>query len=173
MTPTTTSSSPPPLRVCGHIGFTDRLFCDSSFLLRRLKCAASVLSLRIEVGRSSSRCCPVVSGIEAGQQGTIDCFLKRYCGRCALAAHGEISHQDLANGTACFGGSADGPNVVCFSGFSRLYRVIRTLNMFLSMARSSASTRKRVAQKGDSQSGHRAFERRIDHQGSGTHRCVR
>lgn len=60
-----------------------------------------------------------------------------------------------------------------FNGFSRLYRVIPTLNMFLSMARSSASTRKRVAQKGDSQSGHRAFERRIDHQSSGPHRCVR
>lgn len=59
-----------------------------------------------------------------------------------------------------------------FQRLLKRYRVTPTSNMFLSMALSSAFTRRRVAQKGDSQSGHRALKGWFDHQGFGPYRCL-
>ena len=99
-------------------------------------------------------------------------FWKRYFRSRARGRHGATCRWVLANGTASSDVSDAGRNAVFSNVFSRQSREIQTLSMFSLMARFSALTRRRAAQKGDSQSGHWALQRWLDGQSSCAHRCL-
>ena len=122
-------------------------------------------------GKRFCRTCRARPRIAASRRRTTVCFCKRFCGGFVPGRRGATCHWLLATGTASSNASASGQKRVYSSACSSFYCSNLTSNTPSSTAPSSAFTRRRAAQKGDSQSGHWALKRRIDDQSSYPHRC--
>ena len=86
-----------------------------------------------------------------------------------IAALGATFQQGLVNGTVSSSAFAVGHKLMFFNAFLPPYQMNLILSMHSLMERLSACIKRQAAQKGDSQSGHWAFKRRIDDQSTGSH----
>lgn len=133
-------------------------------------CEKNDLSLVIRAGLSLSRWFLAPTGRAGLQPKTRGYSWRRCCGKCGSGRRGATFRAHSGRGTACFGGFADGRKLMFLNEYSRRYRMTRTLSMPLLTARSSMSTKRRRAQKGDSSSGDRALERRAHDQNPSAYR---